>query len=838
MMRHMRRPHRLLLALQASFWLVLAHGLMAREIPNESRLFLENYCFDCHDKATHKAGLDLESLPFDLNQKKPESLWVSCFDKLDHGEMPPKKAGQPSLEERAKFKGWLVAALESASLERQAKHGRAPVRRLTRAEYENTLHDLLQIETELKDLFPDDSLTSGFDKVGEGLSFSPAHFAGYQNAAEKALSDAIPNKPYSPIKVSTSGNQIMKSNPDTFAKMCCWMKDDAFVMPSNLFFPYTAVKTQRVPRTGRYRFTVNACGLHTNARPLPIGFSILKVNSLPDAPEIVAWKDVPPDEFGTVTVELVLGAGEQCVLTGWTLPHRDIVNAKQKKLNLTPDQWMEPSLAIREIEIQGPLSASGELEVFPPSSVMQLFGDLALKPLSETQPELQTQSNPKPASKRNDAEWAADPLVPFSPDPRVDAERIIRQLLPKAFRRPVPESLQKSYVDRALLALDAGAPFQTAVRGALKAVLCSPHVIFLDEKPGKLDDHAVASRLAFFLWDGPPDDELLAHAAKRDLSVPEVLYAEVERLLNHPKAFRFERSFTSQWLDLNKINATAPDAKLYPEFDRILQDSALAETEHFFHEILTHDRSVLEFVHSDWTFLNERLAKHYDLPDQAGFDLRKVSLPHNSHRGGVITQASILKVTADGAKTSPILRGKWICERMLGITLPAPPEDLKKIEPDIRGANTIRVQLDKHRSSPSCASCHTVMDPPGFALETFDVIGGWRTFYRTPDSQAAKIQLPQSSLTVFKGLDVEEGYDLADGRHFADIDEYKQLLLSDPDALARNLAIQLITYATGAPIQFADRKLVEQIVNNARATGFGLRTLVHLVVGSRVFLEK
>ncbi len=821
----------LLLALQSGF-------LMAREVPKEPRAFFENYCFECHDKATHKAGLNLESLPFDLDHKKTESLWVSCFDKLDHGEMPPRKADQPSQEERRNLKKWLGAELERASLERQAKQGRSAIRRLTRTEYENTLHDLLHIETELKDLFPDDALTAGFDKVGEGLSFSPVHFARYQDAVEKALTDAIPDKPYTPLKVAMNGSQIMKGNPETFAKMGCWIKDDAFVMPSNLFFPYTAVKTQKMPRTGRYRFTVTACGLHTNSRPFPVGFSILRPNSLPDAPEVIAWKDVPPDEFGTVTVELTLSAGEQCVLTGWILPHRDVVNGKQKKLNLTPDQWTEPSLAIRGIEIEGPLSASGTLENYPPQSVRQLFGDLTLKPLSETQPDFQPLPKAKPVSKRNDTEWAADPLVAFSPDARVDAEKLIRQFLPKAFRRPVPEDLQKSYVDRALSAIDAGAPFHKAMRGTLKAILCSPHVIFVDERPGKLDEYALASRLALFLWNGPPDETLLAHAAKQDLSTPKVLHAEVERLLKHPKAARFERSFTAQWLDLNKISATAPDAKLYPEFDRVLQDSALAETEHFFHEILTQNQSLLEFVHSDWTFLNERLAKHYNLPDLTGFELRRVSLPPNSHRGGVLTQASILKVTADGAKTSPILRGKWICERLLGITLAAPPEDVKKIEPDIRGANTIRVQLDKHRSSPSCASCHTVMDPPGFALETFDVIGGWRTFYRTPDPTAPKIQLPQSNLTVFKGLEVEEGYDIPDGRHFANIDEYKQLLLSDPDTLARNLTIKLVTYATGAPVEFADRPLVEQIVKDLRSHGFGLRTLVHLVVESRVCLEK
>ncbi|MEI6712333.1 MAG: DUF1592 domain-containing protein [Verrucomicrobiota bacterium] len=819
------------LALQAS-------PLTAREVPKDARVFLENYCFDCHDKATHKAGLNLESLRFDLDHKKTESFWVSCFDKLDHGQMPPKKADQPAPPESAKFRSWLGKELTAASLERQAKQGRTPVRRLTRFEYENTLRDLLHIETELKDFFPEDTLSDGFDKVAEGLSFSPVHFARYQEAADKALRDAVPEKPYAPLKASMDGKQIMKANPDTFSKFGSWMKDDAFVLTSNLFFPYTAVKTQKVPRTGRYRVTVTACGLYTDSRPFPLGFSLLRANSLPDAPEVVAWRDVPADEFGTVSVELTIVAGEQCVLTGWTLPHRDVVTGKQKKLKITPDQWTEPSLAIREIAIEGPLTDSGGPETYPPDSFKQIYGDLALRPISETQPGFSPDPKAKPPAKRNDAEWAADPLVPFAPDPNVAAEKLVRQFLPKAFRRPVPEELQNSYVDRIRASLTAGTPFHAAMRSVFKTILCSPHVVFLDEQPGKLEGYALATRLAYFLWNGPPDEALLAHAAQGDLAKAEVLNAEVERLLNHPKAARFERSFTAQWLDLNKINATAPDSSLYPEFDRILQDSALAETEHFFHEILAKNASLLEFVHSDWTFLNERLARHYNLPDVRGFELQRVSLPVDSHRGGVLTHASVLKVTADGAKTSPILRGKWICERILGITPPAPPEDVKKIEPDIRGANTIRVQLDKHRSSPACASCHVIMDPPGFALETFDVIGGWRTFYRTPDSKAPKVQLPQSKITVSKGLDVEEGYDTADGRHFGNVDEYKKLLLSEPDVLARNLATKLITYATGAPVQFADRPLVEQIVKDSRTHGFGLRTMVHQVVESRVFLEK
>ena len=812
--------------------------LAAPELPGTAREFLENYCTDCHDRGTHKAGLNLADLPLELQSRKTGAVWEGVFDRLDHAQMPPQKSEQPTAPERTGFQAWLGASLQTASRDKQQREGRVPLRRLTRGEYENTLRELLGVETELKELFPEDASTAGFDKVSEGLTLSPVHFARYQQAAQKALEDAIPTRPSKPLKVSLSGADIMKGDAAGYAGMKCWMKGDAFVVPSKLFFPYTAIKIQRAPKTGRYRVRVSAYGIHTQGRPLPMVFGAQRESSLPDAPDVSVWHDVPPDEPATVSSELTLGAQESFFLYGWTLPHRDEVSAKQKKLNLTPEQSEEPALAITRIEAEGPLAADGSLESWPPQSYKTLFGDLPLRPLSETKPGYAPGPDTKPAAKRNDTEWAADPLVPYSSAPKLDAERLIRQFVPKAFRRPVSEDVQRYYVDRALAALDAGIAFHDAMKSTFTAVLCSPYLIFLDEKPGALDDYAIAARLSYFLWNSPPDQTLLDAATRGELRDPAQLHTQVERLLNDAKSVRFEKNFTDQWLDLNRIAATAPDAKLYPEFDRILQESALSETQLFFHEVLTHNRSLLEFVQSDWTYLNERLAYHYNLPAVAGHALRKVTLAADSHRGGVMTQASVLKVTADGAKTSPILRGKWICERILGLHLPTPPEDVAKIEPDIRGATTIRVQLEKHRSTPACASCHTVMDPPGFALETYDVIGGWRQFYRTPENTGQKLQVPHSRFTVNRGLVVEEGYEMPDGRRFAHVDDYKRLLLEDPDAVARNLASRMLTYATGAPVQFADREILATMTKDLKAQGYGFRTLVHMVVSSRPFLHK
>jgi len=319
-----------------------------------------------------------------------------------------------------------------------------------------------------------------------------------------------------------------------------------------------------------------------------------------------------------------------------------------------------------------------------------------------------------------------------------------------------------------------------------------------------------------------------------------LLRAQVERMLKSPKAHRFCENFAGQWLDLRKIDATIPDPKLFPDFDYLLLWAMPRETELFFEQVLQHDLSLFNFIDSDWTMLNERLATLYGIPGVFGNDFRKVNLPAGSHRGGVMTHASVLKVTADGTRTSPVLRGKWILERILGKPPAPPPPDVPAIEPDIRGAVTIRQQLDKHRNTPACATCHIHIDPPGFALENFDPIGNWREFYRGTErtKKYPNALFPTSGRGVYRGTEVEQGGVTPEGKAFKDMDDYKKLLLEDKGQLARSLTQKLMVYATGADIQFADREVVEQIVAKLRAKNYGLRSLVHEIVQSRVFLNK
>lgn len=342
-----------------------------------------------------------------------------------------------------------------------------------------------------------------------------------------------------------------------------------------------------------------------------------------------------------------------------------------------------------------------------------------------------------------------------------------------------------------------------------------------------------------------PDDELLGLARRGELKKPDVLREQVERMLKHSKAKAFTENFTGQWLSLRDINSTTPDKALYPEFDEQLLWSSVRETHLFFDELLTNNLSVTNFVESDFAMINGRLAKHYGIPDVHGVAFRKVLLKPEYHRGGVLAQASVLKVTANGTSTSPVLRGVWVLDRILGRPVPPPPPNVPAVEPDIRGTRTIREQLAKHRATPNCAGCHAKIDPPGFALENYDVIGGWRDRYRVVAERKDWVNNRVGPLAKYLaayqyglGREIDAGDTLPDGRHFADITEFKKLLLAQPNQIARCVTEKLVTYATGHPVGFGDHAAVDRILVEAKKSNYGLRSLVHEVVASELFRNK
>ena len=798
-----------------------------------TREFLEQHCTECHDRATHKGGLNLEDLAWQPDSKTNERTWISIFDRIHGGTMPPKKADQPPAQERAALLKGLETALRQLSLTRQRNEGRVPLRRLNRTQLEDTLRDLLSLPAlEVKDLLPEESLVAGFDNLSNAQNISGAHLVRYQQAADKALAAAVPHETFAPLQINRTGREIFETPGKTksFLTWKCWLKGDGLVISSKLWRPFITIATPPTPVDGRYRIRVTGHGLFTEGRPLPVTFNHLLSPQLTYGSDL-AWRDLPAERSGTAQVELKLHRGQVVDIQGWTLPQRDVVLHTLK--NATGPFWERESFVLERLEMEGPLDS------WPPQSYQTLFGNLPLETRAER--EADPKRPLKPREKRSPEDWRRDPLTPTASNPKADAERLLRAFLPKAFRRPVPEDRVAHYLGLAVSQLKEGVPFEEAMAETYKAALCSPSFLLFSEKPGRLDDFALASRLSYFLWNSLPDERLIALAAQGKLSDPGTLRAEVERLLSDSKAERFTQRFAGQWLDLHKIDATTPDMKLYPEFDRILMASSVRETELFFEEILRKNLSVLEFVHSDWTFLNRRLAQHYGVTvgKPLGHELEKVALPAGSRRGGVMTHASVLKVTANGASTSPILRGKWVCERILGIEPPPPPKDVPAVEPDTRGATTIRQQLAKHRSSEACNGCHTLIDPPGFALESYDVIGGFRDFYRSslPTGKTA-VLANYNNRRVIRGPDVEIGDRMPDGRPFADLEAYKKLILEDPDAIARSLVRRVLMYATGGEIEFADREVIEDIVGRLRGGKYGMRDLIHEVVQSRPFRNK
>ena len=537
----------------------------------------------------------------------------------------------------------------------------------------------------------------------------------------------------------------------------------------------------------------------------------------------------------------------------WLLANETLVPDASRLYRSRPNNFVNPlmtadgapAVAFRWMEVEGPITDGESI-----AGYRLLFGDLPLVKVAGGEPgvaftvvdriDRRAESVRKNGSVRQ-------PLIEvnvevISHDPERDAERLMRGFLDRAYRGPVTERDVQRFLALIAERRAAGLGFAESMLAGYAAVLASPGFIFLDETPGRLGDLALATRLSLFLWNSPPDDALRARAVRGELRQPAVLRAETNRLLADPKSCRFEEAFLDYWLDLRKLEDSTPSTTLYNDYylDDSLAEAALLETKLYFNEMLRGDLPARTVADSDFTFLNERLAIHYGIPGVKGVAMRRATLPPNSPRGGFITQASILKITANGTTTSPVLRGKWIVERILGIDIPPPPPGAA-VEPDIRGTVTIREQLEKHRSDPSCASCHAKMDPPGFALESFDVMGAWRDRYRAvADDKEGEPGIGKNgqAFAFYFGLPVDSTGTLPDGRPFQNIRDFKNILREEDTLLARNLTRQLLVFATGAPVRFSDRAEVENILSRASAEHYGLSTLIHEIVQSPLFQNK
>jgi hypothetical protein len=859
--------------------------------------FFERHCYDCHSGPKPEAGLDLAVLSRDLADPASLRRFVRIHDRIAKGEMPPAESERPTTQEIAKVTTRLDAELHAADAARIAKSGRVRMRRMTRSEYENTVKDLLALDRlDIQSMLPEDGRVAGFDKIADGLDLSPVHLAAYAAAVEKALDAAIATRStpppvfkrrIQPAGLFKFGGSLVEGNfvllkdlqPDPALpirggfddvawhinapgadadlpersrlsrknKVADSMSSVGLLVPN--FAGYEAAMNVAPIYPGRYRLRLSLWGFHWNkcaVEPSPGS----------QAAVLRAHEEGKQQEGGRLLGTFTAASLEprEQEITTWLDAHESIVfdpvsipwrGLQIRQIGGRTAKHVGPGVALDWFEVEGPINES-----WPPESHRRLFGDLSIaewpKDATATPP---TRAAPRqiplylPAFERLSPRDRKPPLeTVHSTTPAIDARRLFAAFLPRAFRRPVTDDEIEPYVALVERRLAAGDCFEDAMRRAYVAILTSPEFLF---HPADTPQHpsgdlfARASRLSFWLWNSPPDEPLLAAAHDGSLADAAVLHAHVDRLLDDPRSARFIADFANQWLELRRIDETTPDRQLYPEYSFLLHEGMVAETRAFLRELVADDAPARALVDPDFTMLTQRLAEHYGTPGVDGVDVRRVALPPGSPRGGLLSQAAIHKLTANGTTTSPVKRGVWIMDRLFDDPAPPPPPGVAGVDPDTRGATTIREQLAKHRNDASCAACHTKIDPPGFALECFDPVGGYRDRYRSTGKGDPAPKPPEGLwFAHYKlGPAVDASGMLADGRPFTGVADMKRLIAADPRSLARAFTAHMIRYATGANITYADRRAIEGILDTAAPTQYGLRSLIHAIAASPLLLR-
>lgn len=774
----------LFLILLASFPAAAPAGLREDLEP-----FLDRHCYACHDDIDSEGGLNLLDLKLDPENPANRTLWEKVFHRVEAGEMPPKKKKRPDPETISGFLKALENPLVEADRRDLARTGRVHARRLTAIEYENALHDLLGIDLPLANELTADA-DKGFTTTADSQQISHFHLNNYLRVADFALEEAfgraldgdeIFRKEFTAKEICSPGKGNNRGPQLWQGKAISWY--------SRLQFAGRITET-RVPAPGWYRVRIH---------------ELEAVNPGPDGS---TWG----------TLQTGSGFSNEPLLYPMGL-----VEATRQPTTVTFEGWMRGDHML----VFKPNEAG--LKSLPSKGGSFTFGDrdLAKAGFTGFQFDRVTIERIYPNAPRRLVRTLLfddhDPAKATA-EPWPVLDQLITRFASRAFRRPVPPSLLRPYRELAEGELKAGKPFTRALRSAYHAILCSPYFLTFVEKPGPLDDHALAARLSFLLWKTLPDGPLRQLADEGKLRDPQILHQQIDRLLAHPKAARFLRDFTDQWLDLRNLDATQPDPGRFRNFDLPLQLSLADETRSFLDALIRENRPVTNLLQSDFGYLNTRLRDHYQLKDvklTPGQGLQRVSLAPDQ-RSGLLTQAAILKVTADGSVTSPVLRGVWVNERLLGRHIPPPPENVPAIEPDIRGAVSIRDQLAKHTDSTSCASCHDRIDPSGFALESFDPIGQFRTRYGSKKDSAK----------------VDPSGRTPDGVEFDSFFAWRRIYLRQPEMLARAFATQILRYGVGGDLRFSDRPHLQLILDQAASKNHGLRTLIHAALASDIFLHK
>ena len=729
---------------------------------------LQKYCVRCHGEKEQEAAVRVDALPPTFKSNTYEATtWADVLDQVSQGTMPPPKEKlRPTADEVEKIREWIRGAQRQAVASSQDGAGQVVLRRLNRAEYDNTIRDCFGIDLKLARGFPTDDRDAGFDNIGRALTISHTLMDQYVAAAETIVERAFASGP--PPK-----KMVIRSDPEHGALLSGGggpstgpvhnefhrLRSGVGRAGGGLQFPFT------LKEPGLYRAT-----LRVAAWPVPPAKAVRLELRL--GTEFAAGREVKADEY-----------------TGEIVTFEKVFSPRDVKE--TPKQ----SLAV---------AAAGG-------------GDLLLDYVVIEGPVFDSWPSPAFHACFPDGKTAGD---------ETDMRRIVQTFGARIYRRPLSEQEIAPLAAVYKYERTADADHLTAMRSVFKRMLVSPQFLFLLEpnaaaKARPLNDYELANRLSYFLWSTTPDEPLFAAAQAGRLRDKAELSKQVARMLAHPRRQAFIDNMTGQWLSLRDIDAFDVDPKQFPSWDKHLRESMLGETKAFFQEILDHDLSTLNFLDSDWAMLNERLAKHYGIAGVEGDELRRVKLPPGSHRGGLITQASMMKILSDGIETKPIKRAAWILENLLADPPPPPPPMVASLVPNKSGQapRTLRERLVQHRVAAACISCHRKIDPLGFGLENYDAIGAWRE-------------------TEGKVGRIDASGTLPSGAAFSGPDEMKRALLARKHDFCRCITEKFLTYALGRRLEFTDHDLVESIAAKMPAHGYTMKGLILDIVRSDAFRHR
>lgn len=794
---------------------------LANRFVGEAVPFVKKHCVECHGATEPKADL---SLAGDLDVKAlvtRRGVWENVVDMVETGQMPPKDVAKVDPVEVDKFVTLVKAAFDDADRHAKPDPGRVTVRRLNRVEYNNTIHDLVGVDFNPAEDFPSDDIGHGFDNIGDVLTLSPVLMERYLSAAESIVNRAIVPNPPKPPDRGMGARYLEPAGQGVSEKK--WRGISTKPNPNAIFTGPLHTKYM-IPDDGEYNFKLNCYAETTAEGPVQIAILVSGKN--------VAG-GVSDEEAAKLSGLAVAGLRPFVILQTVEVTARSADKAQHIVVKVPPTKGIERmAVAIvkpavpptRERPVGEPADASNPDRADPETTVyVDYFG-------------MEGPLDGRPASHRK--------LLAVSPNQSKEEQsrEVLNRFASRAYRRPATRDEVDRLIAMATLAQNDGLNWDAAMQRAFMAVLVSPKFLFrleLNDRSSQaegvdsvpLDEYQLASRLSYFLWSTMPDEELFDLAKRGALT--KNLDAQVKRMLASPRSKALVDNFAMQWLQLKRLKTYAPDPKLFPSFNEPLRNAMAKETELFFESIIREDRSILELLDSDYTYLNDTLARHYGIADTAGNwigqkaerpggqpisrrEFVRVSLPEKL-RGGLLTQASILTVTSNPTRTSPVKRGRWVLEQILGAPPPPPPPNVPELVEGDKAQLTgsLRQRMEQHRANPACANCHAKMDPIGFAFENYDAIGA----FRTKDGEFA----------------IETAGVLPDGKAFQGPGELKTILMEKRHQFTRCLTEKLMIYALGRGLEYYDRRPVMQIQDTLAKNDYKFSALVSAIVKSEPF---